>query len=207
MWPFRKKPSPQPQALEEDALPIPPTALVTKATPIEPLPFDESLATLTSLDTLLETTPCSEDAQRYICELLGHFVTPTRIAAAVKQRFQVDISPAGVKSYRLMPKWQLEIQKARDAYLSRQNEVPIYHRMVRLERLERLYQRAATRNNDELAGRQLDRAREEVEKTTPQTVYVHQNIVNLTTEELLQKKQELLAKLQQKEVPDALSEA
>lgn len=113
----------------------------------------------------------TEAAQVFICQRIGVGDTPKTIADAVKEEFGVEISRATVEGYDpekmdrrgkpIREKWRLIVEQTRSDYAKGVAHVPIMHKLVRLERWERLYQMAVERNNIVLAAELLEKASKE----------------------------------------------
>jgi hypothetical protein len=78
----------------------------------------------------------SEDHKREVCDLLAQFKEPTEIAKILKDLYGVEVSPKAIYYYKSDLKWQPLIQKYREQYSLELNKVPLYHKRVRLEKLQ-----------------------------------------------------------------------
>ena len=170
--------------------------------PVGELPPQNGVRKLTVRDHL------PYDARVLICQLLGQYHTTTEINQVLKERYHVAIHPVNIQRYRHHPKWALLIKQFRATYLGSIMEIPISHQVVRLDRLERLYQKAMVNEEVGEARQILQDAAEEMDKTKgPRVIYVHQDIVQMNTVEIEQRRVAIVDRLKQLGGQDAIREA
>lgn len=107
----------------------------------------------------------SEEIQRFIVVSMACYETPTEVAKAVKERFNVEIDRqlAGYyASTEAAKQWQELFAVTREHYLHDTASVGIAQQGFRLREIEKLYARAKTRGADKLAADFLKQAAEEV---------------------------------------------
>ena len=111
----------------------------------------------------------AEDVQAFIVQALACHDTPTEVAAAVMEEFGLTVDRRQVEQYdaerpgkKPAKKWVALFHATRAKFEREVDGVPIAKNVVRLRRLERLYQRAARMGNLPLAGELLERAAKEM---------------------------------------------
>lgn len=110
----------------------------------------------------------TEAAQVFICQRIGVGDTPKVIAVAVLEEFSIPVTRQTIEGYDpekmdrrgkpIREKWRLIVEQTRDDYAKGVANVPIMHKLVRLERWERLYQMAVDRGNLIMAADFLEKA-------------------------------------------------
>lgn len=113
----------------------------------------------------------TEAAQVFICQRIGVGDTPKSIVEQVKAEFGIDVARQTIEGYDpekmdrrgkpIKDKWRLIVEETRASYAKGVAEVPIMHKLIRLERWERLYNAAIERGNLPMAADFLDRAAKE----------------------------------------------
>lgn len=71
--------------------------------------------------------------RRWVCQKLAEFHTTAEIVDMVKKKYDIDINRHSIGVYMQSPRWKPFIQKYREAYLSRLEDVAIANKRVRLE--------------------------------------------------------------------------
>ncbi len=82
----------------------------------------------------------TEAQQVEICDLLAQFKTSLEILQHFKGKYGLAMSFQAIEHYGSAPRWRPVIDRYRNLYTSYLSELPIYHRKIRLERLEQQYQ-------------------------------------------------------------------
>lgn len=201
LWPFHKAnghangtplPAPDPLPVPEPPLPPPPT-----------LPVPAVVAEDTSESRL------SLEAKRKVCEWLGQYRTVYEVLDLLKEQFKTVVTYQAIQNYANPKcKWAPLVQKARAAFLASIQDIPIAQKTVRLDRYERLYQRAMKLHKDHDARLALFGAQKEMEGVHGDTtVYVHQQILQMDTHELEQRRRDIAVKLANLGGGDAILEA
>lgn len=148
----------------------------------------------------------TEEEQHQVARWLGEFIPPHRIPALVQARYDKRLSPGYAYPFQQRRKWRGVIDRYRQEWLIKLGEVPLAHKRYRLERLMRLVD-AVDRQQEQggVAGvrveqrllKILDRARLEMEeKPDTSTTYFFTSINQASDEELLQRRTELLKRIQ-----------
>lgn len=112
----------------------------------------------------------TDEVKAFIVQQLACFDTPTQVAGQVKEEFGVEVSPQLVQAYDptkhagkgLSEKWRVEFWKAREAFKSDIDSLPIASRSYRLRRLQKMADRAEQMRNLPLAAQLLEQAAKEV---------------------------------------------
>ncbi len=111
----------------------------------------------------------TDTVKLYIVKRLACFDTPTQVAKAVKEDFEVDLPRSQVQIYdptsvvgRALSKKYSEIFHAtRQQFLDEIGSIPIANQSFRLRALDQMYQRAIARGNEMLAKEVLEQAAKE----------------------------------------------
>lgn len=147
----------------------------------------------------------SEDQQMELVEHIARFTTTEKIVAYFYQKYQIVISPGLIYQYRRTTKWQPVIKKIREKYVLGVDEVAGMHKRVRLERADDIYEKAMKAGKLRIALSANKDLREEVfEKQAGGNVTYNLNqfnqFVNMTDEELEERKREIISKIKKAEV-------
>lgn len=147
----------------------------------------------------------NEDQQMELIELIARFATHAKIAEHFYSKHQINISPVLTNSYKRTAKWQPVIKKLREKYVLGVDEVAGTHKRVRLERADEIYEKAMSQGKFRLALAANKDQREEIfEKQAGGSVTYNLNqfnqFVNMTDEELEERKREILSKIKKAEV-------
>lgn len=150
-------------------------------------------------------TKLNEDQQMELMEMIARFWNTPKIISEIYSRHQIQISPNLISQYKHTKKWIPVIKKLREKYVTGIDEVAGMHKRVRLERAEEVYSKAIKDGKLRLALAANKDQREEVfEKQAGGNVTYNLNqfnqYVNMTDEELEEKKHEILTKIKKAEV-------
>jgi hypothetical protein len=111
----------------------------------------------------LRDTERKEIVQRLAC-----FETPTEVAEWASEEYGKDVTANQVHHYDptrsddTAQKWEALFQETREAFLNDLDTIPLSHRAVRLQELNRLYERAKEQEQLQEAARMLKQAAKEV---------------------------------------------
>ena len=112
-----------------------------------------------------------DDQRTFIVKALACFDTPTKVVAAVKEEFGIDIERQQVHSYdptkaigarQLKDKWKVLFHKTRKAFLEDTSDIAISHRSSRIRRLDRMSEKAESSGNLVLAASLMEQAAKEM---------------------------------------------
>lgn len=112
----------------------------------------------------------TDEARAFVVQSLAMFDPPSVVAKAVKQEFDLTITPQGCEAYnptkragaRSAEKWKALFYETRKAFLENTAEIGISHRTVRLRALQRMVDKAESAGNVALAAQLLKQAAEEM---------------------------------------------
>lgn len=142
------------------------------------------------------------DAHRkFIVELLGKLMSASEIVDKFEETFGIPITINIVFGYKKSMKWSGDLVRARDKYLNDLGEVPIFHPKIRFERYEKLYNMALDKKDikgmhDALSLTQTEFGKK-VGGDTYNQVFMTQNTVTMSMEEIKARKDKLLNRLQE----------
>jgi hypothetical protein len=149
------------------------------------------------------------DVKDYILRGIAKYVTPSDIVEQVQDIFRISITPSLVTAYKSTKKWQPIISKYRQEYLATLEDVPMSHKKVRLERVEKLYEKAKTKGNVRELLTTIEHSRKEMEGDGIHSLTLNQYNI-MSDEELEAKREWLLDKIKKaksKEIIDVPSKA
>ncbi|KXJ45881.1 DUF2280 domain-containing protein [Marinobacter sp. Hex_13] len=132
----------------------------------------------------------------FIVQRLACFDTPTMVAKAVREEYQVELSRQVVEGYdptkyagrNLAKKYKQVFEDTREAFLEDTSGIAISHKAVRLRTLQRMAEKAETMGNMVLAKDLLEQAAKEAgDAYSNKRVLEHNNpdgrltpVINLT---------------------------
>lgn len=143
----------------------------------------------------------TEDQKLFFVNCLGHCMSPSEIYEAFKETYEAPLENhySVLTYYKQHPKWQKMINEIKIKYLSDVNAVAGSHKRVRLERADRIYDRAYGRNtekSDSVALSAIDHQKREFDKHEYNQVNIlNQQYINMSDEELTERKKWLVDKL------------
>lgn len=148
----------------------------------------------------------NEDMQMELMELIARFAQFHDINKHFLEKYQITISSDLVAQYKRTAKWIPVIKKLREKYVTGIDEVAGMHKRVRLERAEQIYERAIQTGKLRIALAANKDQREEVLEKQVGAGNVTYNLnqfnqfVNMTDEELEDRKREIISKIKKAEV-------
>ena len=146
----------------------------------------------------------TDEEKLQLCTWLAGFTSVEDVIRQALSVFGKSLTRTAVDHYRTDPKWQPLVQRCRTEWAQRVLEVPIAHQRERLERVQRLWDRAESdaqtppgRKRMELLA-YLKEAREEMAVHQPmvQQIYLT-SITQASDDELWQRKDELVKRLEE----------
>ena len=151
----------------------------------------------------------TEEQKLFIATCIGYCMTSGEIAETFKKRFNFALYEpwTTIASYRRSRKWDAVIAETRTKYIADIQAVAGSHKRVRLDRLERLYEKAYDKNNLRAAMEVVDHQRKEMEeKAQYGSVNLTLNQYNsLTDEELEERRNLFLQKIKRIEKKEDLN--
>lgn len=145
----------------------------------------------------------NEDQQLELMELIAKFGNFNEINKHFISKYQFALSSPLIYQYKRAPKWQPVIKKLREKYTSGVDEVAGMHKRVRLERADNIYELAMNKGDLDAALRANKDLREEVtDKHSVGNIVLNQfnQFNNMSDEELMQRREELMKKVKSAEV-------
>ena len=134
-----------------------------------------------------------KEIQNELCMLKGCFFTDREIVEVINGKFETKFLVKQVENFFKFVKHREQMLECRQEYLQQISEVPIAHKRIRLERLEKMYQE--TRDND-IKIKVSQEARKEVEgELTSLTLNVFKKYEGMDDEELERRQGELLKRI------------
>ena len=140
----------------------------------------------------------TEEQRTFIATCVAHCLAPSEVAVAFEQQFQMKMTypSQSVWTMKRSNKWKGFIEKMRKEYLADVNAVAGSHKRVRLERAERVYDRAVKKGDLKYSLLSIEQQRKEFDKhENNQFVILQQQYNFMSDDELQQRKQYLLGKL------------
>ena len=132
-------------------------------------------------ERLVPATKMTEEERFTICEKLGQFWPIDEIVRWGRREFKKNLHRSHVLRYKKSSKWQPLIQNYRRLYTEAIADIPLAHRRVRLERLERQYQAIVISAGSEMQALKNALARREMRVIISQAAdEVSEKTVNLT---------------------------
>jgi len=108
-------------------------------------------------------TPVSAEILHEVMQRLACYDTPTVIVREINKQYSTAISLGNIKQYEKDPDCQRLIKDYRKKFLENIQDIPIVHKVVRLQRLEELFHQANEMGDVRRAVEVLAEARTEIE--------------------------------------------
>lgn len=134
------------------------------------------------------TWKLEEHDKQMIVSLWASGLTPSEVQERAREEFNIDISIQQILKYSKQDKWQPLIKKIRQETFSDIASVAGSHKKVRLERGEKVYEKAITKGKLDLALKATESQRKEMEGGGD-TVNLTLNQFNVLSDEELEFKQ------------------
>jgi len=199
-WPWQE----QTPAVKESSRAI----SVRKAGPVDSIPTDLVTSPLSGREAGGGST-LTEEQREVLLQLLGQFRSLREIQSAFQERFHFYPNQFSIHYYLRSKKWAPVIRAFRMAFLTKTVSVPIANKVIRMERLEMLYQSAMARGKHVEALHHLRAAAEEMDKIEKQVergnVYINQQIAYFDKAQCEKRFAELSERFKQLEAVDGTS--
>ena len=151
----------------------------------------------------------TEEERVQVCEWVAQFKPFPLIQEFIKQRFGKELTLQSIYGYAAAPKWKSLIYRCRQEWAAGVMELPLAHKRARIDELSKLYERAQQNQGVSEFARimqSLSILREircEMEEAKTQFTNVFMTQINqMTDEELIQRREELRAKIKQWRPPN-----
>lgn len=145
------------------------------------------------------THKLTQDQKLFIAKMHGRMMSINEIIETFEKQHAILLSWSLVKQYKDAIKWTPTILKEKERYLAELSAVPIFHPRVRFDRYEHLYNVALKKGDvkgmhDALMLTQSEFGKK-VGGDTYNQVFMTQNTVTMTMEEIKARKDKLLNRL------------
>jgi hypothetical protein len=108
--------------------------------------------------------PKLQDRQRIeIVKMLAEFIPQPQIVYEIKRKYGIELSQQSIYGYSVSPKWKDKLLKLRKKYTDDLESVPGYHKRVRMERMEKIWEKADNKSDLKSAVTVTEHQRKEVE--------------------------------------------
>ena len=157
------------------------------------------------------TDKYTEEQKLFIVNCIGRCMSPSEIGEAFLEEYKIELTKPSslVGTYKRTAKWKSMIDKIRTEYLADINAVAGSHKRVRLDRAERIYDRAVKKKDLHYQAVSIEQQRKEFDKHEYNQVNIlQQQYINMSNEELTERLKwlaEKLPKVVQKEVSNGKS--
>ena len=158
-------------------------------------------------DNSKRTWKFSEEEKMEIIVMIAQGMSPTEIVHETQERFGKSVSKTELIQYKQTDKWRPIIQKLKADFMANLSETAISHKRVRLERVEKVYDKAIEMGQLKLGLSSLEHARKEMEEKQSGVTNIQVNQYSgLTSEELQARKAQILERMAKKQVIDVSKE-
>ena len=136
----------------------------------------------------------AETDKQLLVSLYATGLTPTEVADRARTEYNIDIVPETISQYARADKWQPLIRKVREAHMNDLAAVSGSHKRVRLERHEKVYEKALKKNDLRNALAATESQRKEMEGDSHINMTLNQ-FNTLSDEELEFKKKQVMDRI------------
>ena len=137
--------------------------------------------------------------KEFVCKLIGYGYKDNEIRTELISTFGIETSLTNLGRYHLTKKWAPAIKKYRDEYLASYDDIPGFHKKIRLDRMERAYEKAEKKGNIKEIISATEHQRKEIEGTGDTSLTLISNRYYNMTDEEIEKRQQEIMKLIEKE--------
>lgn len=143
----------------------------------------------------------SPQEQMAVAQRIAWFWRECEIVKFVREQCGKKISDNLLSRYKDSPKWRPVIEKFREDYLKMINEVPLANKRIRLEELQKMYNRAVKKSDFQEARQVLRDFRDEMQEKKDGvsfnfTQITHNEFHKMTDEDLQREKVKTLEQLE-----------
>lgn len=139
------------------------------------------------------TWKCSEPEKQMMVSWFATGLTNGEIVERAREELNVEVSAIQVAQYTRAEKWQPLIKKIRESTMNDLASVAGSHKKVRLQRHEKIYDKAVSKNKFDLALKATEAQRKEMEEGNINLTLNQFNV--LSDEELEHKKMEVMQRI------------
>lgn len=163
----------------------------------EPVEPDIELAVKAEAKAL-KSHKLDEPKQIYLCKLIGYGFTTKEIASELKESFGIEIGTRMINKYKKDDNWEPTIRKFRQEYVSLFDDVPGFHKKIRLVRMEKVIEKAEEEGDWKRVIEATEHQRKEIEGSGDINISLVSNrYYNMSDEELAKREDELIHILNQ----------
>lgn len=137
----------------------------------------------------------SEQDKQIIVSIFASGLTPSETSDRVREEHNIEVSPCVVGQFGRTEKWQPLIRKVREAHMNDLAAVSGSHKRVRLERHEKVYEKALKKNDLRNALASTEAQRKEMEGDGNINMTLNQ-FNTMTDDELEHKKKLVMERIQ-----------
>lgn len=135
----------------------------------------------------------TEEQKMIIIGYIASYMTPSEIIEICKEKHAINISFQQITKYKEADKWKPIIKKLREEYLADLPAVAGSHKRVRMERVERIYERAIKKNDLKNQLASVEHQRKEIEGDRSGSLHLTLNqFSNMSDEELYEQRKRVL---------------
>ena len=142
------------------------------------------------------------DVERdFLCKLLGHGYSGNETRDEMKRVFGIELDTQTVQGYRYLDKWKPVIKKYRDEYVADMDNIPTFHKKIRMSRHERAYNMAYKQQDPKSMIQATEHSRVEVEggsNSVSSLTLISNRYYNMSDEELVARENQLLEEVYQR---------
>lgn len=153
------------------------------------------------------TDKYTQEQKAFIVTMTAHFMEPREVEDAFYAKYGVQLHHASslINVYKRTVKWKALLERERSAFLASMDEVPGFHKKVRMMRREKIYHRAIAKDELKYALAATKDSELEIEGPKRELAVTFNQFNQYTTmsdEELEEKRQEILEKMNRKKSID-----
>ena len=138
----------------------------------------------------------TDDQRLLMAKLVGQGWTNSEIKQHMLEVHEIKITPNNIEQIRHGEKWKPVIKQVREAYIGGIHDVAGSHKRVRLERAERMYDKAVSKGDIKTGLATIEQQRKEFDKhESNQFVILQQQYSFMSDEEIEERKKILVEKV------------
>ena len=144
--------------------------------------------------------------KEFVCRLVGYQFSDNEVVKELEISYGIKVTPSNIQlNYRGNKKYAPTIEKYKQEYLSRYDDVPGFHKKVRLNRMEKAYTKADEKGDLKSIVSITEHQRKEVEGAGDTSLTLVSNrYYNMTDAELDKRQKEIIEQLKKEGALDAV---
>ena len=151
------------------------------------------------------TEKLGNEQLHFVLRQIACFQPTTDIQRSLREEYGIKLSPVQIGLYKNSKNWKPYIEKLRTVWLQAIVEEPLANKRVRIQRIEKQYDKADRKDNVRDSLLAIERAREEVEPKNS-NYQIQMNQLNFFSDEqimeMIAKQKEKVKKVTHYEVPE-----